>query len=211
MADPVVTVELKEFPILKALGSFGKVKKALAKEYGIAGRRVGINLAKEMRKVIRSGMAPPNSKLTIGFKGGKSKPLVGATPSRLFKAVTYKVSGVSDRNNVILVGVMRMHGMANVAKIVHEGASITVSKRMSLLFRTVIAASRGKGTVRSVRGQELLEEFKDNNVNAPNPGTELIIPPRPFAKVVMQSPKTRVLIINEYKAALARAIHALSK
>ena len=210
--EAVISVELKEFPAMKSLGDFPKVQKAISREYSIAGRRVGIVLAKEMRAVIRGGHMPDNHPVTVAFKRGSSKPLAGTT-GRLFKAITYKVSGVSDRNNVVLVGVMRSNGAANVARIVHEGTKIKVTPRMSLLFKAVLSAARGKGAVRSARGQELLNDFDDATGGMIAPfrvGTTLIIPPRPFAKVVLENPKTRRLITREYSKALERAVAKLT-
>ena len=195
---------------MKSLGSYAKVKRILKKNYGIAGRRVGITLAKEMRKAIRGGKFEPNSRFTIAFKGS-TKPLAGPH-GRLFKAITYKVKGVSDLNNAILIGVMKENTFANIAKAVHDGAKIKVKARMSMLFKAVLAAARGRGMVRSRRGLELLHRFRDDaTISAPRVGSELIIPPRPFAKVVAESSKTKELIAAEYRKALARIVAELAK
>lgn len=206
MADPFIKVELEEFPAMKSLGSFAKVKKALTSAYGRAGQRVGIRLAAAMRNVIRSGNLPANSSFTTAFKRGSTKPLVDT--GRLMKAITYKVSG--DRN-FVEIGVMKQNNAANVARIVHEGTAITVTPRMSMLFKAVLAASEGRGSVRSVRGQELLASYRGYTVKPPRVGTILVIPPRPFGKIVLDDPASRVIIQAEYQRALAHAVDKLTK
>ena len=106
---------------------------------------------------------------------------------------------------------MRSSGAANVARIVHDGAKITVTPRMSLLFKVVLAAAQGRGQVKSARGRELLDKFNDAPIGPPTVGTILTIPPRPFALMVLTDPGTRTIIVNEYTAAMKRAMAELAK
>lgn len=204
MTGEMIEVVLTEFPVITAFTKPAKFRAALKLQYNRAALVIGRSVAAMMRRTIRGGVAPPNAPMTTDMKGS-SKPLVDRF--QLGKAITHKVSG--PYNNIVAVGVMRTHAKANVALIVSEGTTITVTKRMALLFKILNAASRGRPVkVTSARGQELLAMSK-HEIPALNEGTILTIPPRPFADITAKNPALKELVVKQYKAAIARAIEQM--
>lgn len=202
-----ISVNLKWFPIVKALRSPNKYRSHLQTEYSRAGRIVGMKVAAVMRKKIRSGSFAPNAGMTKDMKGS-SKPLVDE--GRLFKAITW-VSNATIKGPVISVGVMRASDAANVAMIVSKGATIVVTPRMSGLFKALHAASTGKKmTLKSERANELLAKSK-GVIPALQVGTTLIIPPRSFALETLKDPIVATIIEKEFSTAVLRALAAMAK
>lgn len=205
-----LTISFDEFPIMRALRQPSRARDVFEQEYRRAGRRVGKVLEGRMREVIQSGHMPANAGLTADLKGS-SKPLVGPGPgARLFKAITSEVRGSLD-DMTISVGVMRTHEEANVARIVHEGTRpFTVTPRMAALFRAIAAFTAGRAvTLRSERAQQIAE-YARKPIAPLRVGSRLVIPPRPFAKVVLEASSTRDLVLDEYRAAMLRALNRLS-
>ena len=183
-----IDVKIKWFPIVVAMGSSEKVRAALDTEFKKAGRRSGQKIAALMRRKIRGGVSPANAKMTTDSQGA-TKPL--ADRGRLFKAVTFTSSGGSFGDMEIRVGVMRTHAMANVAKIVHDGRTQTVTRRMSLMFRMLWLASIGRPvSLRSERAQQLLASSK-GRFSPLKEGEQLVHPSRPFALLTLTDPRTK--------------------
>lgn len=203
-----VEVKIKLFPAMKLLTNPSKVRAAIKKHYARAAKIVGMAISANMRKVIQAGVAPVNRPFTASIKGS-TKPLVGAGPgARLWKSITYKVAG--GFSTTVYVGVMRTHAKANVARIVHEGASITVTPRMALLFKVLHNITvNGKGKATSPRAQELLADAK-GPIPALKVGTVLTMPPRKFATLTYNDPKTRHIVEATYTQALQAAMKELT-
>ena len=213
-----ITVDITEFAIVRSMREPGKAGTVFHQEFRKAGRRVGNVLERDMRRVIRSGMPPAQAGFTSDVKGS-SKPLAGPG-GRLFKAITSEVGGeLGDGRTrrggggdlTIAVGVMRTHEAANVAKIVHEGSkTFTVTPRMAGLFRAISAASMGKAVaLRSERAHQILANIQ-KPIAPLRVGTQLMIPPRQFAKVVLEASSTPDLILDEFRAAMVRALKRLA-
>lgn len=206
MAVSEVKVEFSSFPVIHKMKNPAKVRKTLQKHYKMAARRVGLAVAAIMRKKIRGGVGPPNAPMTKEIKGS-TKQLVDT--GRLFKAVTFKVEGYYSER--IHVGVMRTNAAANIARIVHEGANVTVTKRMSILFKVLNSYTRGKpATLKGERAEQLASSAK-GIIPALREGTVLVIPPRPFAAETMADPKVKMIVQNEFRRALGNTFKELSK
>lgn len=201
-----VEVSFSSFPVITKMKNPVKVRKTLKKHYKIAAMRVGMGATAMMRKKVQGGIAPGNSGMTKEMKGS-SKPLVDS--GRLMKAFTYKIQG--DYSNIIHVGVMRTHASANVARIIHQGASVTVTKKMSILFKVLNAYTRGKKAVLTSERAQILASQSKGIIPALREGTVLNIPPRPFAAELMADPKLKVFVENQYKLALKRTFEELAK
>lgn len=150
-------------------------------------RRLGLILSARMRRKIRGGVPPKNSPLTIALKGS-SKPL--ADKGRLFKSITWKIEGTGTTRQ-LRVGVIRTDDEgANVAKIVHEGARIVVTPKMSRLFSLVSSYTLGRPTP-TLHGRALELATRAKGVVYPmRVGSVIVIPPRPFARMVLTDPAT---------------------
>ena len=160
-----------------------------------------------MRQKIQGGIDPPNADMTRDMKGS-SKPLFDS--GRLSKSITSE-SGGSIGDFEIRVGVKRSNAAANVAKIVHDGSSQTVTRRQEVLFKMLWLASIGrKVNIKSARGQELLAQSK-GTIAPIKEGQTLVIPPRPFALTTLRDPRVKQIVESEFKDALKRTFLALSK
>lgn len=209
-----VTFEIEEFPIMVALRHPGRAERVLRKHYRWTGRFVGIRLSKWMRDLIR-GAHPghafaPNAEMTKELKRS-SKPLIDQ--ARLFKSATHRERG--DWNETIEVGVLRTSGSADVARIVHDGAKILVTRRMARLFHALYLITSGRdpnAPLTSSRGFELLQAYDRTGGVAPRliEGTTLVIPPRQFASVMVRDPELKRFVEKAYSTAIKEAIHELS-
>lgn len=201
MTTPMIEVVMTEFPIITAFTKPAKFRAALKMHYNRAALIVGQSIAGMMRQEIRAGVAPPNAPMTTQMKGS-TKPLVDRF--QLGKAITHKVSG--EYNQIVSIGVMRTHASANVALLVHNGTKITVTPKMSMLFKILNQASRGRrAKVTSARGQQLLQASK-GEIPALKEGTVLTIPPRPFVAHVAANPALGEMVKQRYTDAMKRAI-----
>jgi hypothetical protein len=201
-----IVVKLKWYPIVGALISPNTFKRHLQAEYSRSGRIVGLKVAAIMRRKIRSGGYSPNAGMTRDMKGS-SKPLVDS--GRLFKAITWgsfpSLSGPS-----VVVGVMRTSDAANVARIISEGAVITVTPKMSRMFKALHAASIGKGgALKSERANEILAKSK-GEIPALNVGTTLVIPPRSFALETLKDPLVALIVEKEFSESVIRAFKKMA-
>lgn len=200
MSDAIV-IDIKWGKIATVLASATKLAAITEREFKVAARRSGLQIAALMRSKIQGGVPPPNAAMTAQMKGS-TKPLVDS--GRLFKAITSEVE--SDYlGQDILVGVKRSHEAANVASVVHDGRRQRVTRKMAMLFRVLWMASRGRPiVVRSPRGQRLLAASK-GIIPPLREGSTLVVPPRPFALLTLQDPRVRGIVELEYREALRRA------
>lgn len=196
----VVEVDFNIYPIFHAFRK-GKFRRHLARELIVAGRRVGRDIKKLLVAQIRSNMPPPNSPFTNSLKP-RRKTL--QSRHNLPKAIKTKVSG-SVLDLTISVGVHRDHPMAPVAKITHDGAKIVVTAKMERFFHLLFMASISpRITVSSVRGQELLSRAR--GIIAPlKQGTQLIIPPRPWARTVYNRAQTQQMVEKHFRKGFENA------
>lgn len=199
----VVDIKIRFLPAATLLMG-GKFRKRLSKEFNRAAFVVGSKTAATMRKVVSGGVDPVNSQFTSQVKGS-TKQLVDS--GRLFKAITHRVTkGSGGLPGAIHVGVVRSSPRANVAVIVHRGAKIRVTRRMQLLFGVLSAISLGKSRkLTSPRAEELAS--KPGAFYFPlREGTEITVPPRPFAAITFADPRIRAMAQREFALALRRAV-----
>ena len=204
MSIGVVDINIRFLPVARFLMG-KKFQRRLQKEFNIAALVVGTKITAKMRKVIQGGVSPENSQFTQQIKGS-SKSLVDE--GRLFKAITHRVTKDSTGlPNAIYIGVIRSSSSANVARIVHGGAKIRVTRRMQILFGVLAAISRGKDRrTTSPRAEELRSRATTATFFPLREGTELVIPPRPFAAITFADPAVRSDAQRRFANALRKAI-----
>lgn len=181
------------------------IREATSRTY----KRLGLILSARMRRKIRSGVPPKNAPLTVALKGS-SKPL--ADSGRLFKSITWKIENEGGPLRQLRVGVIKTDDeTANIAKVVHNGARIVVTPKMSRLFSIVSRATTG-GSVPSLHGRALkLVSRAKGPVFPMRVGSVITIPPRPFAKMVLTDPATPKDVRRIFLAELDRAFMKGSK
>lgn len=201
-----IEINIRTTPIVEALKRPTEWKRRMAVHHARAGTIVGMKAAKMMRETINNGVHAPNSPMTKRMKGS-SKPLVDRY--QMARSITHKVLGSAEKQE-ILVGVMRTSARANVAIIVTKGATIRVTKRMSMLFKVLNAASLGKpwAKVTSDRGQQLLAQSK-GVIPVLKEGSVLTIPPRDFVAQTAVKPALKAMIVHEYSEAVRKTMNEL--
>jgi hypothetical protein len=216
MAGTTVFIFKAEFsPVVKGMmthGGSSRVTLKLSHEMSKAAKTVGLVGRSVMRGVIQRGVPPPNAHMTVILKGS-SKPLVGKT-ARLWKSVTSKVEKSGGWPTAVHIGVMRTSGPEHVkiAKIVHNGTEITVTKKMARMFDLLNRHSDPHAYMRngkppppltSPRARELLA-----GATGPIPslreGRKIVIPARPFALITMTNPKFRAAVKREFGGAVRK-------
>ena len=151
-----------------------------------------------------------NAALTRAIKGS-AKPLVDN--SDLFKAVTSKTLGVFK----VFAGVLRTEGVYNIAKTLHEGVDIPVTKKMRSLFYVLWLASqdaadggsRLKGAVGG-RAAELFAKFQDWKPLGVNTAV-IRIPARRFLQGITKDPQLRTSVEEGWSHAIQRALKVAGK
>ena len=151
-------------------------------------------IVKQIRREIQGGGYEKNAELTTLLKGS-TKPLVGPGDAELFKAITKEI--VNDFS--AFVGVLRSEKSAsgedlvNIAEVVHEGSTITVTEAMRGMFIAMAAASRGDMPESKLEGRalELYNQLKGRGEIYPLKAdtTAITIPARPFVRKVFEDPE----------------------
>lgn len=176
--------------VIKALSS--PVFEKNLKLEGEKAMRINIKiLEREVRKAVRDAKVhgPANAFMTLDLKSGTS-PLVDS--SQLFSAV----GSVYHRWNFAQVGIVGRGQVAKVARWVHEGRTIPVSKKMFGLFlilhRLSLSHDPSKllAGIRSRRIRALWKAFQKHSPGRVFPkvtkGT-IVIPERPFLNWALES------------------------
>lgn len=185
----------------EALAS-SKRKALLQKAIDRAYKRLGLILTARMRRKIRGGVPPANRPMTVALKGS-SKPL--ADSGRLFKSITWKVEGTGIEKS-LRVGVIKTSDEgANVAKIVHNGATIVVTPKMAKLFSVISSATMGRPVSLYGRAEAMARRAK-GPVYPMRVGTTITIPPRPFALMTLKDPKTPADVRRIFLEELSKGI-----
>lgn len=153
-----------------------------------------------IRQNIVKGVPPSNKALTIMIKGS-SKPLVG-TGEGLFQAVTSKVT----KYNHAHVGIFKSDESFNIARAIHEGATIKVTKKMRGLFWLLWLVSKGKIPSSSLSGRAAdLWNLSPGGWKPILKTTQaILIPPRPFVTQVFRDPKLHAFCQANWHAAIAK-------
>lgn len=204
----------------------------LKKEIGQANAYIGSVFVAEARKAIQGAAYAPNSPMTEAFKGS-SKPLVN--DGDLIGSLTW-AHDEADRL-AVWVGVNRMGNHVNIAKILHDGATLKVTKKMlAALFARMNELAKGSGR-KAQLARDFLSRWKskpgsgklsgpakakqraflfaklkrEGRLAATPPARPVwVIPPRPFITSVVGNPAFLRTAIGQWMGALDRALHASS-
>jgi hypothetical protein len=183
----------------------------LRKNVGKATAKNALLLQRGVRQEIRKGVPPTNAPLTASLKGG-NKPIVGTPGADLFNSITHDIESW-DR---AVVGVIRMSGAYNIAKIVHDGATIKVTERMRNLFRVLANASKSKYVRPHLEGRalelwELGKRWKTKWKPLKPSTTAIVIPPRPYLRYAVQDLATRRKAKENWQDAIERTWRKVAK
>jgi hypothetical protein len=150
--------------------------------------------------------------LTAVIKGG-SKALVGTKGANLFNSVTFDKIGWYG----VVVGVQRTNGKWDVARIVHEGATVPVTAKMHGLFWALWLAGQGRLPVSKLTGRakEIWDATKPSRRKRFLPlklsTNALVIPPRPFFSATMADPGVREFAEEQWQQAVGLTIKKMKK
>jgi hypothetical protein len=170
-------------------------------------------LAREMRARISRGAYGENAELTAMIKGSR-KALKGTPAALTFKAIAY--TRVDQRTG--FVGVLRRNESFDVARVVHEGATIPVTRRMRNLFRLLWMRSMSGRVLTGhmpvkLRGRaleiwdEATKKTQDPNFFPLKPDTTaIVLPPRKFVQEVVEDPVLRLKMKANWTKAIAGAV-----
>ena len=157
-------LELKNFKELEKLLSPSLFKILLHRNVGKATKKVGLLAEAEIKRLINSGFFQNNSPVTIAMKGS-SRPLVDTG------LLSQSINAKQLAWNSVVIGVLKRKkikgksgkskDLLNVAKILHEGVSIRVTKKMRVLFQRL---SRENPNVKPIKASTKV----------------IVIPRRPF-------------------------------
>jgi len=134
-------------------------------------KRAGYEYRAEVRRRIKEAEYEPNSPLTVLLKKS-SIPLV--EHGDLLQSISVGL----EKWNEVVVGVLRTHEKANVAAILHSGATIRVTKKMRTYFATVL------------------------KVTPPKVGRVLRIPARPFLTKPLEEPEVKEAVMGTIDSAI---------
>lgn len=158
---------------------------------GRATLRIALDAEREIKEDMTKGKFKKNSPVT-SFLKGSSRPLVNT--GELLKAINARVTEWDQA----VVGVIKAAAkrdkkgkfvshdkkLLNVARIVHEGASINVTKKMRMFF--FILARENPGQVRPIKSTTKV----------------IVIPPRPFLESAVKNSQ-----VSKYETMWANAIN----
>lgn len=177
---------------------------------------------KLVRNEISDGSYDANADLTLMIKGS-TKPLVDK--GRLFQAITNKRIKAAMYFVGILKGRGRSSGtgtdMVNIARTIHDGATIEVTSKMRGLFWSLWLATRTHylrgerlpiSKLRSKRAQELARRaFRQGNTIFPlGDNTSAIrIPSRPFIRNVFERAATKKQLQEVFAREIRKTLERL--
>lgn len=179
---------------------------ALQKHVGQATLRNAQLLQRRVRKRIQTSVFKRNAALTKMIKRD-DKPMVGK--GDLFQAVTH----VQESWNRAFVGVLRTSGDFNVARIVHEGATINVTDKMRAMFMLLWLVSEGResSAVLTGRARDLWEQAPGGWFPLKESTRKIVIPSRPFLDSTFRLKSVRDATKGNWERAVQRAIREVSK
>lgn len=161
-----------------------RFKAALVREIGMAMRANVVMIRTEIVDRIDAGVYAANSLLTVALKGS-SLPLVDKGDLRR------TIQGKVVSWNLGVVGLLRMGEKANIAAILHEGATIKVTNKMRGWFRAQTASGAGvkplKASTKTIR-----------------------VPGRPFIKEVIELPAITTGVQLNYREGVQSALRDTS-
>ena len=157
---------------------------------------------REVRLNIRDGGHTPNAVLTRFIKGS-SRPLIDQ-PGGLFQAIAFRSTGPFRAE----IGVLKGDPAANIAFIVHQGATIPVTAKMRGMFAALQDASEGRREPGSLTGRAReLYARQQKGWKALKPSTVAIrIAPRPFFRQAVENQELNNRVAENWLAAAASAV-----
>ena len=186
----------------------GDVRREMRK----ATRANAMIVAREMRSRITDRRYAANAELTVSLKNSDLPLADHGTGS--FQAITATML----TPDIGLAGVLRTAPAAtpdalppyNVGAILHEGAVIDVTPRMRMLFQVLSDASRGVIGLESLseRAAYLAERIRRPIAPLAWSTTQLVIPPRPWIREVIEDSAVREGCRRRWEAAYDAALRA---
>jgi hypothetical protein len=175
----------------------------------IATEQNGMFVAGRMKRLIRQGGFEPNAALTTVIKRS-TKPLFDH--GQLIQAITHQTVNYST----VFVGVLkssrskRGEPLVNIIPGLHDGTTITITRKMRSLFWFLWLVTSGKMKEEKLRGRarEIYERIGNKRIIKPlSPASTAIrIPGRPFMKQAFEDPKTILLVRRQWVRAISRAM-----
>jgi len=171
---------------------------------------------KHVRKEIREGLLPDNAELTARTKSkGRrktTKPLVGTPGADLFNAIAWSL----EDWNLGFVGVKRASEHYNVARNLHEGATIRVTEKTRHMFRLLWWASKSRTARPHLEGRalELWEaggRWKTKWRPLKASTVAIIIPKRPYIAHPFMDPDLKNKVRENWSRSVQNAITELAK
>lgn len=181
-------------------------RRVLQKHVGTATLRNAQVIQRRVRKRIQTGVFRRNAALTVMIKG-QNKPMVGG--GDLFGAITH----VQEDWAHAFVGVLRTNGAFNVARVVHDGASIDVTEKMRRMFMMLWLVSEGQMSSSSLTGRaaELWRSAPGGWFPLKEGTKKIVIPSRPFIRSVFRLKSTKTTVKGNWERGVQRAFREVSR
>lgn len=161
-----------------------------------------------LRKMIQNsaGKLKPNAPLTKQIKGS-AKPL--ADQGLLFQAITSKVTD----DFTVFVGVLRTSEAYNLVETLHDGKVIKVTPAMRGMFFMLWKASIGEIDPSKLTGRaaELWKRKPGGWYPLRDDTVVVVLPSRPFIRLVFQNPQFKKLVKDNWTKALAASFKDQAK
>lgn len=202
----------------KLTGSWGKLKhvvdrsrfeSALKQNIRQATQRNAMRVVADIRKRITGRAYSPNAALTILIKKS-TKPLVD--DGDLFQAITHQM--LNDKT--AFVGALKAtqvngQSAADLAAILHEGATIAVTPAMRGLFFILAEVGAGKKPASELTGRAAdLAQRLGSRLKGIKPlrasTTHIVIPPRPFLRESFEDPQILGKLKQEWERAVSSSL-----
>jgi hypothetical protein len=179
-------------------------REKISTEMRRATRTNAFMVRREVRLNLRDGNHARNAPLTTFIKGS-TRPLIGPGPgAQLFQSIHFRSQSPFRAE----IGVLKGDTNANIAIIVHEGATIPVTPAMRGMFAALQDASEGRREPGTLRGRARdLYGRRPKGWKALKPTTVAIrIPARPFIRQVVEREDLNRAVGRNWLAAAAAAI-----
>jgi hypothetical protein len=197
----------KDWQRLLKASNPSRFRKLLTAHMRVATERNGVDVMNCIRRKVQEAKFDPNSELTKLLKGS-SKPLINS--STLARNINYALENAF----VGLAGTNRNREGANIAYVLHEGATLKMTdERRRWLARAIAMAYKKMG--RDYQGKEGTGYTYSGGVASPTRGKSnsfaaLIIPSRPFIESAFDDALIK-RILERWSEACYQAIKAAAR
>jgi hypothetical protein len=190
-----ISVELKGFKELQDMLSPTKFTRRLKKHVGNATANIALDAEGAIKDAMAEGkVGPPNAAITVALKGS-DRPLFDSGD------LSKSINGRAEDWDEAVVGVLKSETITdeetgktkdilNIARTVHDGATIDVTDKMRAFFRTMAYKFKSGDT------KKPWKPLKDST-------KVIVIPPRPFLEIA-----TTQEMIKKYRVKWDEAIQA---